>query len=133
MQRRYLDTCVLRLAYEAKEDDRTIRALEELDREDSVFLYSKMLELELLPKPIKNKNAGEVEFFQGYFDSAEYVSCTEEALELAMSEGCKFGMGAVDAIHVGCATIGLADELVTAEKATKPLAQATTIKVRSIA
>ncbi len=133
MPRRYLDTCVLRLIYAAKEDERTIRALEELNSEDTVFLYSRVLELELLPKPTKNKQQGEIDFYLDFFGSAEYIEMTEAALQIALDEGCQHGMGGVDAMHVGLATVGRADELVTAEGPTKPMVQATSVPVRSIA
>lgn len=132
MSRRYLDTCVLRLAYEAKEDERTRRALEELNNDEAVFLYSRALELELLPMPTKNKRQGELDFYMGYFESAEYIECTEEALQVALDEGCRHGMHAIDAMHVGIAKVGAADEFVTAERPTKPPVQATTVTVRSI-
>lgn len=134
MPRIYLDTCVLRLACEAKEDDeRTRRARLELDRENATFLYSKVLELELLPMPVRNKQLGQVAYLREYFDSAEYIPCTEEALEIAMTQGCEFGMSCADAMHVGLAMVGTADELVTAEGATKPMMQITSVPVRSIA
>lgn len=128
----YLDTCVLRLAYEGQEDDVSKRAMEELNREDATFLYSRISELELLPNPTRNKRASEVEYFTTYFQSAEYVECTQESMRVALEDACRVGMAAADALHVGCAATGNADELVTAESVDKALPKATVVTVRSI-
>lgn len=134
MRRVYLDSCVLRLACEAKEDDeRTRRALEELNREDVTFLSSRVLELELLPMPSKNKQAGQVAFFAEFFRDAEHIACTDDALDVAMAEACRVGMSCADAMHVGLAAAGRAEELVTAEGPSKPIAQVAAVVVRSIA
>lgn len=132
MFRTYVDTCVLRLAFLAEDDQVSIIAVQELDKEDVTFLYSKVTELELLPVPTKNRKTLEIEFYKSFFDSAEFISCNDEAQEIAFEQACRFSMSAADALHVGCAKIGNADELLTAELITKPLPQSDAVSVRTI-
>jgi predicted nucleic acid-binding protein len=131
-RRIYVDSCVLMAAFRGGEDEIGTLALKELNRSDAIFLYSRISELETIPQPTRNRRAREMEFFRTYFDSAERVECNSRAMKIAMDDACKTGMQAADALHVGCAALGEADELVTSESSTKPLLKATAVKVRSI-
>lgn len=112
----YIDTCVLFLAFKAKEDDVSMRAIAELDREDAEYLFSSIIELECLPKPTKFRQEEEVKFFTEFFAAATRVPCLDDAQTKALEIGCDHGMNAPDALHVGCAITAGADEFVTAEK-----------------
>lgn len=132
MQRVYVDTCILLLACEAKEDDISQKAIEELDRE-VIYLYSSIVELEALPRPTVNKREEEVAFYNEFFSNAEKISCTPEVQNDALVQACLGnGLDAADALHVACARAGAASELITCEGPNKNLPKATGINVRSI-
>ena len=61
-------------------------------------------------------------------ETCEGDSGADDALE----DACKHGMSAADALHVGCAVVGKADELVTAELSTNPFMQTTLVAIRTI-
>lgn len=117
----YVDTCVLMLAFKAAEDSVSLRALQELDREDVQYLYSPIVQLECIPLPTKNRQAEEVQFYSEFFAAAARIPCDEDAQQRAMELGCLHGLSAPDALHTGCAVIAKADEFVTAEGLTKGL------------
>ena len=119
----YIDSCVLILAFKAREDAVSMRAIEELDREEAEYLYSTITELECLPKPTKFRREEEVLFFTEFFAAARRVPCLDDAQAKAFEIGCDRGMNAPDALHVGCAVTAGADEFVTAEGPTMALGQ----------
>lgn len=130
----FIDSCVLILASKAQEDDISLRAIQELDREGVQYLYSPMIELETLPKPTVNGYADQVAFLRAFFDNAERVECPLEAQALALEQACNspVALSALDALHVACAISANASELVTAEKPTAALPKAKGIEVRTI-
>ena len=132
MSRVYVDTCVLRIAWEAQETELSERAIAEISKSDVTYLYSRILELELLPQPIRNRQDGEAAFYRQFFDICEFVPCTPAVTDLALEDACRVGMSCADALHAACAREGRADELVTAEGPTKPLPKATIVAVRTI-
>ncbi len=122
MSRVYLDTCVLMIAATGRDQSLVEQAVKELDRAGATYLFSSMIEMELLPQPTHNKRADELEFYKEFFASAERVQCDSSAqqvaLELMLS---KQGLQPMDAMHVATAQAGGASEFVTAEKSTKPM------------
>ena len=97
------------------------------------FVTSEYVRLEVLPKPICFRNEPEVEFYDAFFNlNTRTVPTSVALLELAMDEACKYGLGAIDAIHIACAVFGGADEIVTSEKSTKPIHRTQLIRVVSI-
>lgn len=137
-RRIYVDACVLMLAANATEEDIAQRALECLNSDDVDYLYSSIVELELIPRPTHNKRTTELEFFQTFFAGAERVVCSESEQQQALAMMCtKNGLQVLDAIHLSCAVSAGADELVTAEGPTKPMVDepptgVSRTKVRSI-
>jgi len=119
----YVDACVLRLAFLAEEDDVSELAIQELDRGDAEFLYSSIVELELIPMPTKNKREKELQFFRTFFEAAHRVPCLDDVQMQALELGGIHGLGACDALHISCAIAAGADEFVTAEGFTKGLGQ----------
>ena len=136
-RRIYLDTGILILASRATDQgvhgELTRRALDELNQDEVDFLYSRIVELETLPQPTVHKYSNQIGFLKDYFRNAELVICDATAQNLALQEACKgVGLRAADALHVACAVIGKADELVTAEKPSETLPKATALPVRTI-
>jgi len=128
----YVDSGVLILASKAQEDEVSQQAIEELDRE-AAFLFSSIVELETLPQPTIHGFEAQVEFLKIFFNGAERVRCTEDVQNIALTQACTgVGLNAADALHVACAIQGEATELLTSEKPTNTLPQATGITVRTI-
>jgi predicted nucleic acid-binding protein len=128
----FVDSCVLILASQAKEDEISKRAMQQLDR-DATFLSSLIVELETIPRPTANGFKNQVAFLNDFFAAAEKVECSHQVQELAIVEACKGkSLDCVDSLHVACAIKGGATEIVTAEKPESLLPQYKGLPVRTI-
>jgi predicted nucleic acid-binding protein len=130
--RTYIDSCVLISALRGEKtiSDAALSFLYDPLRE---YVTSDYVKIELLPKATFHQNEDEKNFYEEFFNSsAAHVPSSDELLALAIDEGCKTGMSGLDAIHVACAVVGGAEELITAEKTTKPIHRANGVKVISI-
>jgi len=97
------------------------------------YVTSDYVKIELLPKCIFHKNDDERRFYEEFFDSNEiHVPSSDNLLALAIDEGGRTGISGIDAIHVACAIVAQAEELITAERSTKPIHRASGVKVISI-
>ena len=97
------------------------RCFEVIDDPNREFVASDFLKLELLPKPIYNKQKECAEFYNEYICSASKMlgtssATTANAFELAS----QYGLGPVDAIHFQTAIEADVAEFITIEKPTKP-------------
>lgn len=132
-RRVYVDSCVLITAFKATEGEGGSAALEALDDDGTEYLYSRITELEVLPKAVFNKRGPEQEFYRAFFAAAERVPCTEATINAALTVGQRNGLGACDALHVTCAVAANADELITSEKKTRlPSAPEPGIRIRTL-
>jgi hypothetical protein len=123
---------VLIAAFRGK-DAISASAMEVLDDPDRDILVSDFLRLEVLPKPIYQGNLEEVAFYEAVLNAAvENLGWREEVTEQAMELATRYGLSAIDAIHVSAALLGAADEFVTAEKPTKPFFRVREMPVISI-
>ena len=130
-RRTYLDAGVLIAAFKG-EGELGRRALEILDDPDRQYLVSEALRLEILPKPLYHHQSEEAGFYEAVFEAAQKVGWEAPALRNAHIIAEKHGIAAMDAIHVAHAIEAEADELVTAEKPTKPMFRVEEIVVVSI-
>ena len=97
------------------------------------YVTSDYVKVELLPKCTYYKNEEEKQFYEDFFDNSILrVPSSDELLAIAIDEGGKTGISGIDAIHVACAVVAQAEELITAEKSTRPIHRANGIKVISI-
>lgn len=98
------------------------------------FISSDYVKLEVIPLPTWNRRKAELEFYELFFSkvSARMIPTSRYLLETALAEGCRIGSDAMDSIHIACAIIGGAEELVTSEKSTKPMFRTDKVKVVSI-
>ena len=120
-------------AFKAAEPEVSDAALELLDDPDTELLYSRIIELELLPKPTFHKHKEEREFYETVFRNATFVACTESTVDAALKQACLNGLSAGDALHVACAMSAGADELVTSEKKEKrPSAPQPGVPIRTL-
>ncbi len=130
--RTYLDTGVLIAAWRGNHPvGAKSRAL--LDSTGRVYIHSFFLELELFPKPIFNKFYNEIEFYRAALGGFERVTITQTGLEkMALKIAGKYGLAAMDAIHIAAAIEGKAEEFITTEKSGKPICRVTEISVTSL-
>lgn len=97
------------------------------------YITSDYVKVELLPKCFYHKNEEERLFYEDFFKSSKtHIPSNDDLLALAIDEGGRTGISGMDAIHVACAVVAQADELITAEKTTKPIHRANGVKVISI-
>ena len=97
------------------------------------YVTSDYVKVELLPKCMYHENFDEERFYADFFSSASVqVPSGDDLLALAIAEGARTGISGIDAIHVACALVAEAQELITAEKPSKPINRAVGITVISI-
>jgi predicted nucleic acid-binding protein len=109
------------------------RALPFLFDPEREYVTSDYVRLEVIPQATYNKRDDEVAFYETFFRTAiRHIPTSKSLLDLAVELGCMTGVTGIDAIHVACAIFAGAEELVTAERLTKPIHRTTAIKVVSI-
>jgi hypothetical protein len=97
------------------------------------FFTSEAVKLELLPKPTFEKRRAEVEFYNAHFSDAEASEpFSAELGRDALSLAKKFGLAAMDALHLASAIRQGADEFITSESPGKPVFRVAGIKVVSL-
>lgn len=128
----FIDSGVLITAFSGA-DEIALRAIEILDDSDREFVSSEFVKLELLPKPLYEKRQTEVEFYEAFFNKVSYwAEPINTLVQLAHKCASKYGLSAVDALHVAAALMVGADHLVTTEKLTKPMHRVREMQVISI-
>jgi predicted nucleic acid-binding protein len=109
------------------------QAMAILDDPDRTFASSEFIRLEVLPKALFYSKAEEAEFYSSFFKAVSHWPVDSNVVvRQAYEIAAKFGLAALDALHVAAALSVGAQELITTEKHRKPLHRATGILVRSI-
>lgn len=136
--RTFIDSSVLISAFRGQ-GDLGENALAVLDEQNRDFVTSDFVRLEVLPKPICHKRQDEIQFYETFFDAVddkksagETIHSSRNLVQVAQREAEKYGLSAVDALHVAAAQSAGCHELITAEKSTKPFFNVTGVTVRSI-
>ncbi len=127
----YLDSGVLLAAWRSAElRPAALRILEDPGRQ---FATSQLAKLELLPKPVFEKRPIERAFYRAYFEEAVATRPLDEQLgQEAQSLAEKYGLAAVDALHLSAALRAGAEEFYTCEKPGKPMFRVKELKVISL-
>lgn len=122
-QATFVDAMVL--IYAARGQDKALkqRALLVLADPDREFIASEFLRLEVLPQAVRYQRKNEQRFYERFFLSVTRWMDVSQILAPAYDLACRYGVGAMDALHVAAASLAAA-ELVTAERPTKPIYQA---------
>lgn len=108
------------------------RAMAILDDPSRSFASSEFVRLEVLPKAFFNRKTDEAEFYLEFFRAVtRWPSNTDAVVRHAYEIAVKFGMAALDALHVAAAISAGAQELVTTERPGKPLHRTTDIRPAS--
>jgi hypothetical protein len=97
------------------------------------YVTSDYIAIELIPKATYHGNTDEKEFYQSFFGRAMvHVPSSDALMRIAIDEGCRTGVSGLDAVHLACAVVGEAIELITSEKSTKPIHRTNLVKIVSI-
>ena len=119
-KRSYIDANLLIAAWHGREDA-GLDALAVLDDPDRMLLVSDALWLEVMPKAIYQKQQGEMAFYQSIFARAEHCPWRLDVLQQAHGLAQRYGIAAMDSIHVATALAAGADEFISGEKPTRPM------------
>lgn len=129
--RTYLDANVLMAAWQGQ-GDVAQQAMQILDNPEREFVVSDALWLELMPKPLYHKQNDEADFYNALFEEADNIPWQVDVLNKACEVATKYGIAAMDAIHVAIALAAGADEFVSGEKPTKPMFRVREIRMTSL-
>ena len=98
------------------------------------FIASPFLYLEIMPKAIFHKNAPEIEFYSAYFDNVRiWINDAESILSIARNEAERWGLAAMDALHMATAHLAEAEVFYSLERSQKPMYRSSLVHVVSIA
>lgn len=128
----FLDAGVLLAAWRghAEEAAAAVRVMDDPKRS---FVTSQLVKLELLPKPRFHGQTDEARFYELHFaEATEEAPLSAELGAAALELACRFGVAAVDALHLAAALRLGAAEFVTTEAPNKPLFRVSGIKVVSL-
>lgn len=102
------------------------RAFSVLDNASLEFAASDFLRLEVLPKAVFHRRSMEAAFYRRFFERAIVWAMMEPRLgRTALDLGQRFGLAAMDALHVAAAMSARVDLFVTNEKPSKPIYRVT--------
>lgn len=129
MKRTFVDSGVL-IAAAIGTPEISIPAREVLDDPEREFVSSDFVRLEVSPKATFQRQHEEAAFYAAFFEGVvTWVPATEVLTRLAYEQACRFGLAALDALHVAAATVSDCDELVTTEKPGKPIHRVDAVRV----
>ena len=110
-----------------------LRANQALGDPDRSFVASPFLRLEVLPKAKFHRRLDEASFYEIFFAAvARWAEPDLVLVDKAQSLASRFGLSALDALHVAAALSVGADELLTTERSQKPIHRVTEIRVRTL-
>lgn len=119
----------------ARGRDRTAdAAMAVLDQPDVRFASSPFIQLEVLPKARYHGRLAEVAFYDIFFASVSvWATATPDLAQHAQQIAVRWGLAALDALHVAAALTVGASELVTTERRSSPLLRVSELPLRTLA
>ncbi|HXP83817.1 MAG TPA: PIN domain-containing protein [Bryobacteraceae bacterium] len=126
--RTFLDSGVLIAAFNGPSHLREM-ALKTLEDPDRVFLTSRFVRLEVLPKAIFNRRSAEIHFYEKYFARAVTAREIWAILRFGEKEAANSGVGALDSLYLAAAHLLRAHEFITTEKPGKSIHRPSLVKV----
>ena len=107
----FVDAGVLIAAARGRTDV-SAQAMSILDDPDRSFASSVFVRLEVLPKALFNQKSDEAEFYLEFFRAvSQWPAEIDDVVRHAYEIGVKYGMAALDALHVAAAINTGAEEL----------------------
>ena len=111
-------------------DDLSDKALTILASGDRQFASSEFIKLEVLPKAVYHRQTDEAEFYEAFFNAVTYwANDIDQTIQDSYKIACKYGLAAMDALHIAAAISIGAEEFITTEKSTKPMYRVTEVTV----
>ena len=128
----YVDANVLIAAFNGRSTT-SVAAVGVLRDPQRALLVSDALWLETLPKATFHRQSPEVAFYERLFSAAaKRIPWTKSIVTTALDLAPRYGMSAMDAIHIASALAGGAQEFVTGEGWNKPMFRVRELPVRSL-
>lgn len=118
-----VDSSVLINAAIGPDAARRMRALAIVGDPNREFAATRYLQLEVLPIPTRYQKHRERRFYDQFFNKVTSWLDESSLIQPALDLACRFGLGAMDALHLAAA-ISVNAEFISAEKPTKPIYQA---------
>jgi predicted nucleic acid-binding protein len=129
----FIDTSVLITAWRSGDPGLKIKALTVLSDSNRSYAASDFVELEVMPKAVYHKQHIEQAFYQRFFNRLTVKVQNRRGLEAdAFDIAVRFGLSAMDALHIAAAIEIQAEEFITAERSNSPLLRVRGVKVISI-
>jgi predicted nucleic acid-binding protein len=130
--RTFVDSGVLLTAWRGEKTESSV-ALKLLDDPRRSFFTSQLVRLEVIPKAVYYKNSREVEFYERYFA----LVAGDETLSRELGEdgnrlARRYGLAAVDAMHLASAIRQGAAEFITTEASEKPMFRVKELGVKAL-
>lgn len=108
-------------------------AMQKLAGASREFVGSDFLRLEVIPKAAFHRQIAETAFYERYFAAVvAWVEASPSLVTHAESLATRYGLSAVDALHVAAAKAAGAVELITAERPESPLFRVQDLLITSI-
>lgn len=129
MKRTFVDSNVLIAAARKRppDDEPALQLLADPTRE---FASSVYVQLEVLPKAKFTGRTAEIEFYEAFFANVtHWADDLPQIARVALAEGSRLGLAALDALHVAAAASLGAHELVTLEGSERPLYRTRLVEV----
>ncbi len=130
-RRTYIDANLLIAAWRG-EGEAGLEAIKVLDDPERELAVSDAVWLELMPKALYQRQDREREFYEAVFEQAIHQPWDTGVLYNAHDFARRYGIAAMDAIHVANAQALGVDEFISAEKPTKPMFRVREIAMRSL-
>jgi predicted nucleic acid-binding protein len=125
----FLDTGVLLIAYKtgAPHSDTALRLFENPARQ---LELSPLVRLETIPQAAYHKQREEIEFYEACFRCVSiWIDIEPKLIREAERFASRYGLHAMDSLHVAAAVQAGAQEFITTERNTKPLYRVTELRV----
>jgi predicted nucleic acid-binding protein len=129
----FIDSSVLIVAWRASDAKLKLKALSVLADPNRSFAASDFVELEVMPKAVYHRQQTEQAFYQNFFARLAVRVRNRRGLEVeAYNTAARYGLNAMDALHIAAAIEVGAAEFITAERPTSPLFRVRGVKVVSL-
>jgi predicted nucleic acid-binding protein len=127
----FLDAGVLLSAW-LGHSPRSIAAKSIVADESREFITSDAVKLELLPKPTYERRRAELNYYNDHFKNIASEPFSAELGDAASVLAKKYGLAAIDSLHIASAIRQGAEEFITSELPGKPMFRVKDLKIISL-